>query len=87
MPIKTQVVTRDTTTGEIGSADVLTFPQGTGLMGVGAVTGFAFLPTSAAAPTGVPAAVPTGFVAACFCTGDNKLYIYDGAWLASAALT
>lgn len=82
-----ELLQRSGTTGEFktqGSA--VSQPVGNGLLGVGATAGFVALPTSAAAPNGVPADIPAGFVAACFCTGDNKIYVYDGAWLASAAL-
>ena len=57
-----------------------------GLSGTTATAGFIFLPKVAGAPTGVPANVPTGFIAACYDTTDHKIYVYDGAWKATAAL-
>lgn len=45
-----------------------------------ATNGFAYIPTCAGTPTGVPTAY-TGKVAMVFDTTNNKLYIYDGGWL------
>lgn len=45
-----------------------------------ATDGFVYIPTSAGAPTGVPTAY-TGKVAMQFDTTNNKLWIYDGAWI------
>ncbi len=45
-----------------------------------ATDGFAYIPTCAGAPTGVPTAY-TGKVAFIYDTTDDALYIYDGAWL------
>lgn len=53
----------------------------------GATTGYLTIPTSAGAPTGVPASVPTGQVAFQYDSTNNKLYIYNGAWKSTAALT
>lgn len=80
-----QVLGRSQTTGETKPVNTPSL-NATGLLGVGAKTGFLPIPTSAAAPTGVPADMPSGYLAICYCTGDNKLYVYDGAWVASAAL-
>jgi hypothetical protein len=44
-----------------------------------ATEGFTYIPTSAGAPTGVPAAY-TGKVAMEYDTTNNKLYVYNGAW-------
>lgn len=52
-----------------------------------ATTGHLFIPTSAGAPTGVPASIPTGQVALQFDSTNNKLYVYDGGWISTAALT
>jgi hypothetical protein len=51
-----------------------------------ATDGFLYVPTCAGAPTGVPTAY-TGKVAVVFDTTNNKLYVYDGGWIATAALT
>lgn len=59
---------------------------GTAALATGATTGHLYIPTSAGAPTGVPAA-KTGQVALQFDTTNNKLYVYDGGWLSTAALT
>lgn len=49
--------------------------------------GYFMIPSSAGAPTGVPADIPTGQVALHFDSTNNKLYVYDGGWLSTAALT
>ena len=59
---------------------------GTAALATGATTGHLYIPTSAGAPTGVPAS-KTGQVALQFDTTNNKLYVYDGGWLSTAALT
>ncbi len=59
---------------------------GTAALATGATTGHVYIQTSAGAPTGIPAA-KTGQVAIQFDTTNNKLYIYDGGWLSTAALT
>lgn len=51
-----------------------------------ATDGFLYMPTCAGTPTGVPTAV-TGKVAHVYDTTNNKLYCYNGAWKATAALT
>lgn len=51
-----------------------------------ATTGYAFIPRVNGAPTGVPANVPTGYIAWCYDFTNNKMYVYNGAWKASAAL-
>lgn len=45
-----------------------------------ATNGFAYIPTCAGTPTGVPTAY-TGKVAMVFDTTNSKLYIYNGGWL------
>ncbi len=52
-----------------------------------ATVGYFMIPSSAGAPTGVPADIPTGQVALHFDSTNNKLYVYDGGWLSTAALT
>ncbi len=83
-----QHLNRNAATGEFSQSNTATGSTvvGNGLLGAGATTGFLAIPTSALAPVGVPADVPSGYVALCYCTGDNKLYVYEGAWVASAAL-
>ena len=51
-----------------------------------ATTGHFYVPTSAGAPTGVPA-TKTGQVALQYDSTNEKLYVYNGAWKATAALT
>jgi hypothetical protein len=59
---------------------------GTDALATTATSGFLYIPTCAGAPTGVPAGF-TGTVPIVFDTTNNKLYVYDGAWLSTAALT
>jgi hypothetical protein len=56
-------------------------------LATGATVGYIMIPSCAGAPTGVPADIPTGQVALHFDSTNNKLYVYDGAWLSTAALT
>lgn len=49
--------------------------------------GYFMIPSCAGAPTGVPADIPTGQVALHFDSTNNKLYVYDGGWISTAALT
>ena len=48
--------------------------------------GFLYLPTCAGTPTGTPT-TRTGYVAVVFDSTNDKLYVYDGAWLSTSALT
>lgn len=59
---------------------------GTAALATNATTGFVYLPSSAGTPTGVPTAV-TGMVPLHYDTTNNKIYVYNGAWKATAALT
>mgnify|MGYP003343635391 FL=1 len=52
-----------------------------------ATAGHLFIPTCAGTPTGVPTTIPTGQVALQYDSTNNKLYVYNGAWKATAALT
>ena len=71
-------------TGTLNSSGGAWF--GTGALATGATTGHLYIPTSAGAPTGIPA-TKTGQVALQFDSTNNKLYVYDGGWLSTAALT
>jgi hypothetical protein len=53
----------------------------------GATIGYMCIPTSAGAPTGVPSNVPTGQVAFQYDSTNNKIYVYNGAWKSTVALT
>ncbi len=82
-----QVLQRNNLTGEMSHNDTdSSTVAGNGLLGVGATKGFLAIPTSATTPTGVPADVPPGYVALAYCLDSNKLAIYDGGWVLSAAL-
>ena len=52
---------------------------GNGVTTTSRTDNFAYLPTSAGAPTGVPTSY-TGGVAAVVDTTNNRLYIYNGSW-------
>lgn len=60
---------------------------GNAALATGATVGYFMIPSCAGAPTGVPANIPTGQVAIHFDTTNNKLYVYDGGWLSTPALT
>jgi hypothetical protein len=55
-------------------------------LALNATTGFSYMPTCAGTPVGVPTAY-TGRVAFVFDTTANKIWVYDGAWIATPALT
>ena len=59
----------------------------TAALATGATTGFMFLPKVNGVPTGTPAAVPAGYLAAAYDYADHKIYVYDGGWKATAALS
>jgi hypothetical protein len=52
-----------------------------------ATKGFIMIPSCAGAPSGTPADIPTGQIPIVFDSTNNKLYVYDGGWLSTAALT
>jgi hypothetical protein len=52
---------------------------GQGALATTATTGFAYLPTCAGPPTGVPIA-QAGYVPTVFDTTNSKIWIYNGAW-------
>lgn len=54
--------------------------SGASALATTATDGFLYIPTCAGAPTGVPT-TQTGTVALIFDTTNNRLYIYDGAWI------
>lgn len=76
----------------LGGTTRIRFPKQGGVVLQGAALattatdGFLYLPTCAGTPTGVPTAY-TGTVALVFDTTGNKVWVYDGAWIATAALT
>ena len=59
----------------------------TAALATAATTGFMFLPKVNGVPTGTPAAVPAGYLAAAYDYADHKIYVYDGGWKATAALS
>lgn len=67
-------------------ANVL-FGDGTAAKATTATDGFLMIPTCAGPPTGVPAHLYSSSVPIIYDSTNNKLYVYDGSWLATAALT
>ena len=61
------------------STSNLRFAHGTSALATTATEGFFHLNTTAGAPTGVPASIPTGQVPMVFDTTNSRLYIYHGA--------
>jgi hypothetical protein len=49
--------------------------------------GFLWIPSAAGPPTGTPANAPSGNVPLYYDTTNNKLYVYNGSWKSTAALT
>lgn len=49
-------------------------------LATGATVGHFFIPSSAGAPTGVPATIPTGQIAMQYDSTNNFLYVYNGGW-------
>lgn len=66
------------------AADVVVNPGGNL---VAATTGFLFVPSCAGTPTGVPANTYTNCVALQYDRTAHKIWVYDTAWKATAALT
>ena len=60
--------------------------SGTGGDLAGATGGFLLIPTCATAPSAVPNSTDDR-VAITYCLGDDKIYVYDGGWKKTAALT
>lgn len=60
---------------------------GSAALATSATVGYVMIPSCAGAPTGVPADIPTGQVALHYDTTNNKLYVYNGSWRSTAALT
>jgi hypothetical protein len=68
------------------SAGQLTLGTGSALA-TSATEGYVCIPTCAGTPTGVPAGAGAGNLPLIYDTTNNKLYAYNGAWKATAALT
>jgi hypothetical protein len=60
---------------------------GTAALATTATRGHIMIPSCAGLATGVPADIPTGQVALIFDSTNNKLGVYDGGWIWTAALT
>ena len=59
---------------------------GSAALATTATDGFLYVPTCAGTPTGVPTSKGST-VPIVFDSTNNKLYVYDGSWLSTAALT
>jgi hypothetical protein len=55
---------------------------GNGALVTTATDGFLYIPTMAGAPTGVPT-TKTGYVATVYDTTNERLYVYNGAWVSA----
>lgn len=62
------------------------FAVGNAAIATNATDGFLWMPSCAGTPTGVPVTY-TGRVASVYDSTNNKIYVYNGAWKATAALT
>lgn len=60
---------------------------GGGVATLSATAGFMFIPHCAGTPTGVPANVPSGYTAMLYDVTAHKLWIYDGGWKTSGAIS
>lgn len=49
-------------------------------LSLSSTSGFFSLPTCAGTPTGVPANVPTGYVACIYDSTGNNYYVYNSGW-------
>lgn len=63
------------------------FGNGTAAKPTSATNGFLMIPKTEGAPTGTPANLYASSVPLLYDATNNKLYVYDGAWLATAALS
>lgn len=63
------------------------FGNGTSAKATNATDGFLMIPTCAGAPSGTPAHLYDSSVPLIYDSTNNKLYVYDGGWKATAALT
>jgi hypothetical protein len=74
------------------TAHLLVYQNGSIVLGprsalaTNATDGFAYMPSCAGTPTGAPTAI-TGKVAWCYDSSNHIIYIHDGAWKKTAALT
>jgi hypothetical protein len=64
-----------------------TIHVGAGGLTTSSTAGYGLIPSVAGQPTGVPANVPSGFVAACYDSTNKKINIYDGGWIKTSALS
>lgn len=60
---------------------------GTAALATNATVGYIMIPSCAGAPTGVPADIPTGQVPLHYDSTNNQIYVYNGAWKKTVALT
>lgn len=61
--------------------------MGNSAQATNATAGFLFIPSCAGPPTGVPAVIPSNRVALMYDRTNSKLYVYNGGWKSTAALT
>jgi len=63
------------------------FGDGASAKAADATNGFLMIPKTEGTPTGTPANLYASSVPLLYDSTNNKLYVYDGAWLATAALS
>lgn len=72
--------------GLSAAADVIVYNANAALA-TNATVGFLMISSCAGVATGVPATIPTGAMPVVFDSTNNKIGVYDGGWLWTAALT
>jgi hypothetical protein len=67
-------------TGRLTAGGNYGFSHGVSALATTATEGFLFIQSCAGTPTGVPANIPSGQIAAVYDSTNKKVYLYDGGW-------